>query len=63
MAKVLITPVKSDRCNVEPFELSGKLTSSYIDDIGLFYYIKGQSFSERLVTVLEEEIENENCLK
>lgn len=54
MSRVLITPIKSQYCNAEPFELQGRLTSKYFDNDGLIYYIAGQSFPESIVTILED---------
>lgn len=59
MSKVLITPIKNEFCNLEPYELHGKLTSKYFHECGLVYYIAGRSFPERIVTILEGCVENE----
>lgn len=57
MARILITPVKSEYCNFEPFELEGKLKVIDHGDLGKFYMMKNQSFPEKIVTVLEEDKE------
>lgn len=58
MAKILVTPVGG--C-FPPFELEGRLTSRHSDNEGLIYYIKGQSFPEQIVTILEGESEAESA--
>jgi hypothetical protein len=52
MARVLITPVKSSE--VEPFEVSGKLTSKVINGEQIFY-IGGRSYPESIVTILQAD--------
>ena len=53
-AKVLITPIKGEFCDEEPYEVEGVLTSRVVDGVKC-YYINGWSYSAALVTILEGE--------
>lgn len=59
MAKVLITPIKSEYCDIKPFEIDGKLTSKLFQNDGLIYYIKGNSYPSRIVTILEGGVDDD----
>lgn len=54
MTKLLITPIKSKCCDIDPYEVEGDVTTRIVDG-KKYWYILGQSYPDNIVKVLKEE--------